>query len=184
METTGPARPARDRAERTPKDITLSLLVLLVPILLVFGFYRVFLGADDPVAVDPGPAYEQAGAAGEFPVRAPAGLGPDWVAVSAVFRSASAADGPTLRLGYVTPAGAAVQVVQSSRPAPELLVAELTATAQPQGDVAIGATTWQRYAARPGERALVWLAPQHSVLVVGTADSDELRLMAEALTPR
>ncbi|MFV2017149.1 DUF4245 domain-containing protein [Micromonospora sp. LOL_023] len=169
------------RLARSPKDMVLSLAVLLVPILLVFGVYQVFLGGNDPVEIDPGPAYEQARAAGELPVSEPVGLGPGWTAVRAVYRPAGP-DGPTLRVGYVTPDGGTLQVVQSARPAPQLLVAELTSTAQPQGSVEVGATTWQWYAARPGERALVWLAPQRSVLVVGSAPEAELTAMAAALS--
>ena len=169
------------RSGRSPKDMALSLAVLLVPILLVFGVYQVVLDGNDPVAIDPGPAYQQARADGEFPVAEPVGLDPEWVPVRATYRPAGP-DGPTLRVGYVTPDGGAIQVVQSARPAPDLLVAELTSTAQPQGSVEVGATTWQWYAARPGERAMVWLAQDHSVLIVGTAPDDELAAMAAALT--
>lgn len=180
-ERQGASSKSGGRSVRSPKDMALSLAVLLVPILLVFGFYQVFLGGNDPVAIDPEPAYQQARADGGFPVAEPAGLDADWVPVRATYRPAGP-DGPTLRVGYVTPDGGAIQVVQSARPAPDLLVAELTSTAQPQGSVEVGATTWQWYAARPGERAMVWLAQEHSVLVVGTASDDELTAMAAALT--
>ncbi|MDG4767840.1 DUF4245 domain-containing protein [Solwaraspora sp. WMMD406] len=174
---------AGSRSVRSPKDMTLSLLVLLVPILLVFGAYRISLGADQPVVIDPAPAFAQARAGGGFPVAEPTGLGPDWRPVSATFRPADDADGPTLRVGYITPSGGAVQIVQSGRPAPELLVAELSRTASPQGGEEIAGQSWQWYAARPGERALVRLAPQHSVLVLGRAPDDELRALATALSP-
>ncbi|WFE26770.1 DUF4245 domain-containing protein [Solwaraspora sp. WMMD791] len=181
--TTGATRGGGDRSGRSPRDMALSLAVLLVPILLVFVGYQVFLGGDEPVEIDPGPAYEQARSAGEFPVLEPAGLGPDWHPVSAAYRPAGS-EGPTLRVGYVTADGGALQLVQSSRPVPQLLVAELTSTAQPQGQVQIGAATWQWYAARPGERALVWLTPQRSVLLVGSATESEFTALAAALAVR
>src|SRR4051812_2017541 len=41
--------------ERSPRDMTLSLVVLLVPIALLLIFYRVVLSGDAPVTVDPAP---------------------------------------------------------------------------------------------------------------------------------
>ncbi|WJK40575.1 DUF4245 domain-containing protein [Solwaraspora sp. WMMA2056] len=181
--TAGASTAGGDRSGRSPRDMAMSLAVLLVPILLVFVGYQVLLGGDEPVEIDPGPAYEQARSAGEFPVLEPAGLGPDWHPVSAGYRPAGP-EGPTLRIGYVTADGGALQLVQSSRPVPQLLVAELTATAQPQGQVQIGAATWQWYAARPGERALVWLTPRRSVLLVGSATESEFTALATALAAR
>jgi hypothetical protein len=159
--------------------MAISLLVLLIPIALLLGFYRVFLNGDDPVTVDPAPAISEARAANAFPVSEPAGLGSGWRTVSARFQRAD--DGATLRLGYVSPAGEGVQVVQSNVPAERLLPAELTGAGRPEGTLALAGRDWQGYTARPGEHALVLLESSRTVIVVGSAREQELRDLAGAL---
>ncbi|MEV0727587.1 DUF4245 domain-containing protein [Polymorphospora sp. NPDC050346] len=167
------------KSERSPKDMAISLLVLLVPIALIFGVYRVFFGADQPVVIDPAPAVAQARASGAFEVIDPTGVDDDWRPVTANFNGA---DGTaTLRVGFVSPEGEGVQLVQSDVPAETLLPQELTADGQPQGVIEIGGRTWQRYTARPGERALVLLEPERTVMVVGSATEAELRDLADGL---
>ncbi|MBY8872078.1 DUF4245 family protein [Micromonospora sp. PLK6-60] len=175
-----PAAPkGKARAERSPKDMALSLLVLLVPIALLLAFYRGFLGGDQPTVVDPAPAYEQARAANVFPVSEPRGLGEGWRTVSANFRSVEG--GSNLRIGYLTPEGQAAQLVQSNVPPERLLPAELTREGQPQGPVDLGGRSWQRYTARGNEQALVLLEPGRTVIVVGDARENELRQLAGSL---
>ncbi|MCZ7439754.1 DUF4245 family protein [Micromonospora sp. WMMC241] len=167
------------RSERSPKDMVLSLLILLVPIALLIAFYRGFLGGDSPVTVDPAPALEQARSANAFPVAAPTGLGDDWRTVNARFRTE--ADGATLRIGYVTPEGRGAQLVESNVPAEKLLPAELS-DGQPQGPADLpDGLSWQRYTARGNEQALVLLEPNRTVLVVGDARESELRRLATSL---
>ncbi|WBB72809.1 DUF4245 family protein [Micromonospora sp. WMMD1128] len=177
-----PAPPAgRDKArsERSPKDMVLSLLILLVPIALLIAFYRGFLGGDSPATVDPEPALEQARSANAFPVAAPSGLDSDWRTVTARFRTE--ADGATLRIGYVTPEGRGAQLVESDVPAEKLLPAELS-DGQPQGPVDLpDGLSWQRYTARGNEQALVLLEPDRSIIVVGDAGETELRRLATSL---
>ncbi|MFJ6195201.1 DUF4245 family protein [Micromonospora sp. NPDC092111] len=176
---TGSGRPGRSRSERSPKDMALSLLVLLVPIALLLAFYRGFLGGEQPTTVDAAPAYEQARAASVFPVSEPAGLGSGWRTVSASFRTV--ADGANLRVGYLTPEGRGAQLVQSSVPPERLLPAELTAEGQPQGPADLGGANWQRYTGRGNEQALVLLEPGRTVIVVGDARDNELRELAGSL---
>ncbi len=171
--------PAAARSERSPKDMAISLLVLLIPIALLLAFYRGFLGGDEPTAVDPAPAFDQARSAGAFPVSEPAGLGDGWRSIRANYRTAE--DGAILRVGYVTPEGRGLQLVQSNVPPERLLPAELTDEGQPQGQTDLGASTWQRYTARGNEQALVLLQPGRTVIVVGDARDNELREMATAV---
>lgn len=173
-----PARKEKARSERSPRDMALSLLVLLVPIVLLLAFYRGFLGGDQPATVDPNPAVEQARAANAFPVSRPEGLDRDWRTVSARYQTEAA--GGTLRIGYLTPEGRGAQLVESSVPADKLLPAELKG-GQPQGAVDLRGGTWQRYAARNNEQALVLLEPNRTVIVVGDAGENELRQLATAL---
>lgn len=171
--------PAAIRAQRSTKDIVISLLVLLIPIALLIGFGRLFLNADQPTQVDAGPAINQARAANAFPVSEPAGLGEDWRTVHAEFQRTEA--GATLRLGYLTPADGGVQVVQSNIPAEQLLPVELSAQGRPQGLTELGGRSWQRYTARRGELALVLLEPGRTIIVVGSVPENDLRRLANAL---
>lgn len=177
-----PAPPPRvdaGKSERSPKDMAISLLVLLIPIALLLAFYRGFLGGDEPVTADPAPAIESARAANAFPVGVPADLGDGWRTVSANFQTAEG--GSTLRLGYLTPEGRGAQLVQSSVPAERLLPTELTDQGQPQGQTDLGGRTWQRYTARGNDQALVLLEPTRTVIVVGDARDNELRHLATSL---
>jgi hypothetical protein len=175
----GAVVPEKNRLMRSPKDIAMSLLVLLVPIALLLGFYRVFLNGDAPVVVDPGPVVAQARSADAFPVSAPTRLADGWHTTSASFRQVDG--GRTLRIGYVTPGGGGVQLVQSDVPVEKLLPTELTDAAQSQGRAEIGGRGWQRYTARRGEQALVLLEPTRTVLIVGGASEAELTTLAAAL---
>jgi hypothetical protein len=184
--TSAAAEPARAEAprvrqsERTPKDMALSLLVLLVPIALFVVFHQVVLDGNEPTVADPEPVIAQARSAGAFPISEPVGLDPDWRPVTAKFQRNE--DGQTLRLGYLAPSGKGVQVVQSNMPADRLLPIELTDESQPRGVVELSGRTWQRYQARAGERALVLLEPHRTVIVIGSVDEHELRHLAGALT--
>lgn len=159
--------------------MVLSLVVLLVPVLVVVLIYRVVQGGDQPVRTDTAPVLAQARSAGAFPVSEPSGLGADWVPISATFQQADG--GRVLRIGYVTPDDAGVQLIQSDVPVERLLPAELTAQGQARGSVDVSGQAWQRYAARPGETALVLLQPDRTVIVVGNAEERELSELAAAL---
>lgn len=159
--------------------MALSLLVLLVPIALVLGIYQVLFDGSEPAAIDPQPTLAQARAAGAFPVSEPVGLGDGWHPVTAAFQQGDG--GRTLRLGYLTPDGRGVQVVQSSVPADRLLPAELADATQPEGAVDVAGTSWQRYRAAAGQRALVLLEPDRTVIVLGSAPEEELRYLVTKL---
>ncbi|MEU7849666.1 DUF4245 domain-containing protein [Micromonospora parva] len=177
--TPPPPAAAAGKSERSPKDMAISLLVLLVPIALLLAFYRGFLGGDQATTVDPAPAIEQARSANVFPVSQPQGLGSDWKTVSARYQTVE--NGANLRLGYLTPEGRGVQLLQSSVPADRLLPAELTSQGQPQGPTELAGRTWQLYTARGNQQALVLLEPTRTVIVVGDARDNELRELAGSL---
>ncbi|MEH0841857.1 DUF4245 domain-containing protein [Micromonospora sp. CPCC 205711] len=174
-----PGRREKARSERSPRDMALSLLVLLVPIALLVAFYRGFLGGEEPTTVDAAPAYEQARSASAFPISEPTGLGSGWRTVSASYRTVEG--GANLRIGYLTPEGRAAQLVQSNVPPEKLIPAELTAQGQPQGPAELPGGNWQRYTGRGNEQALVLLEPNRTVIVVGDARENELRQLAGAL---
>ncbi len=159
----------------------LSLLVLLIPTVLLVGAYQIVAGRTEPVPVDQSQEIDAARRAG-FDVAEPTGLGAEWVPVSAVFRQVEG--GATLRLGYLTPAGAPVQVVESTVAADQVLVQELSdggTPPVPTGVVTVAGSAWERYPGRDGETALVRREPERILLVVGRADESELRQLATAL---
>src|SRR5262245_42556363 len=130
-----PAPEAPGRAfGRRPRDMALSLLVLLIPVALFVALFR-FRGGEDVTMVDPAPAIAQARTAGAFPVLEPAGLASGWRPVNATFRRDGAV--ATLRLGYLTPTGGALQLIESDEPTEPLLGRELGAPVRPTGPVTI-----------------------------------------------
>lgn len=158
--------------------MVISLVVLLVPVLLFVGIYQVLAGRNQPVEVDPLPALASAAATGMEVVsldQLPAG----WVPMSAVFQPGEAGD--TVRVGYVTPDGGSVQLVQSTVPAERLLPDELPEPVTPAGTEELAGRSWQVYPPQDGERALVLLEPEQTLLVKGTTSAAELRQFAEAL---
>jgi hypothetical protein len=159
--------------------MAMSLLVLLLPIALLIGCYRLVFDGDQPVAVDPAPVVDQARSSVDFRVRAPDGLPAGWKVTNATFRRADGAR--TLRIGYLTPAGAGLQLLQTDLPVERLIPAELGAGARPGGVADVPGGTWQRYSARPGERALVLLEPAGTTLVLGSGSERELVELASAL---
>jgi hypothetical protein len=165
--------------ERSPRDMVLSLTVLIVPIVLLLIFYRVVLSGDAPVTVDPGPTIQEARQAAVFTVVTPQGLGDDWHTSTATFRRQ--ADGATLRLGYVDPDKDPVQLVESSVPPATLLPTELGVSAKALGNFRTPAGVWRVYDGRPGERALVLAEPTRTVIVVGKIDMTNLEKLATSL---
>jgi len=159
--------------------MALSLGILLVPIALLLVFYRVVLGGDSPVSVDPAEAIAEARSARAFPVLVPAGLGDDWHVSSASFRRAE--PGATLRLGYVAPDDESVLLVQSSVAPQTLLPAELGDKTEPVGSFRAENGAWRQYRTRPGESALVLAGPDRTVVVVGTAGREHLEKLAASL---
>jgi hypothetical protein len=171
------AQPGRG-GERSPRDMALSLVVLLVPIALLLIFYRFVLSGDAPASIDPGPTIQEAQAANVFPIAVPR-LGDDWHVATATWRRETG--GATLRLGYVDPDEDPVQLVESNVAAQTLIPQELTGSAKITGRVAAGTRTWQRYDARPGEEALVLYEKARTIIIVGNTDTKNLETLAASL---
>ncbi|HET6213302.1 MAG TPA: DUF4245 domain-containing protein [Micromonosporaceae bacterium] len=166
------------RPSRTPRDMALSLVVLLIPVLLIVLAYHALQGGDQPIVIDPAPTVARAQATAAFPVAVPHDLAAGWRPVSATY--APAGGGSTLRIGYLTPAGAGVQLVQSDVPVDALLAAELGAGRQLRGAEEVDGRAWQRYAARHDETAYVRTENRRTIIVIGPASAGELRALAAA----
>ncbi len=163
------------RQSRTARDMVLSLVVLLIPIVVIIVLVGA-PGGNDPVVTDPGPVIAEAQSARAFPVAVPTGLSSDWKSVS------SAYDANTLRIGYVTPAGAGVQLIESSVPKDQLLIQELGDDTKPDGVVPAGSGSWNAYQVRNGQRALVLPQSGRTIIVIGDADPSELAQLAASVS--
>ena len=168
------------REGRSPRDMAVSLLVLLIPIALLLTFYRVVLSGDAPVTVDPASSIQEARSAALFPVLVPDGLNDDWHVTTATFRRAD--EGATLRIGYVAPDDDSALLVQSNVPAEQLVPAELGKTAEPRSTFRDGQRAWRGYDTRPGEIALVLTDPERTVILVGNTAQENLETLAKSLS--
>ncbi len=176
MSAPAPAPPGR--AGHTARDMAISLLILLVPVAIIVALVNI-RGGSDVVVVDPGPAIAEATAAKSFPVAVPTGLGSSWRSVSAQFTRDPG--GAVLRIGYVTPSGGAVQLIESDAALDGLLVRELGDNSRPTGTEPIGANRWNSYQVRAGELALVLPQAGRTIVIIGHADVGELRELAAAV---
>jgi hypothetical protein len=163
--------------------MVLSMLVLLVPIALIIGLFQVIGGDREVTVVDPAPAIAEARDAG-LAVAVPHGLPSGWRPTSAVTRTAGGS--VTLRIGYVSPSGGFVQLIESNADAAALLRDEVgggQAPRRPDGTERIRGESWQAYPGREDERALVLLQPERTIVVLGKAPSEELTALAGSLRP-
>src|SRR5262249_18322715 len=124
-------------------------------------------------------------------------LSPQWRPVSAVYEPKSpGSPGAVLRIGYLTPSGGSVQLIESNAPRDGLLIAELGDNTTPQGVVSLRAASWDAFQVRNGEQALVQTSsgqtssgqtssgqtsPGRTLIVIGSADPGELRTLAGAV---
>ena len=155
--------------------MALSMLVLLVPVFLLVGFYR-YLGHEDPPPVGTTEVYDAVQRADQFLLAKPEGLPSGWRIASATFT-----DG-ILRVGVTAPDDGAMQLVESAKPSTALISDIIGTSAKPGTTVTVNGTPWQRYAeGRPGERALVLTTEDRTIIVVGRATDPQLQRLAESL---
>lgn len=166
------------RLSRRPRDMVLSIGVLLAVVFAMFGLYQC-LGGDEVVPIDPSSSYSDARASDAFTVVEPVGLSDDWRPVSAQFQPQDA--GTVLRVGYRTPDDDAIQLVQGNLSPDLMLSRELGANARETGRLDVNGRSWAVYSARKGERALVLLEAGRTVIIVGQADQETLQKFAATL---
>lgn len=180
--TEAPPQPAPRRAAggRSARDMALSIAVLIIPIFLLLGVYRVFFAGDAPVAVDSSQTYATAKHDAPFPVLEPTGSPAGWTTISSTVGKVS--DGWVLRVSYVPPAKTGLQLVESNRPVNALLGDELGGSARPGNLESIGGRAWRSYpSVHSGARALVLVDTGRTTIVTGTASDSDLRAFAASL---
>jgi hypothetical protein len=173
MGAVAPHEPAV-RPGRPVRDMLISMAVLLVPVFALLGAYWVFFSGNAPVAVDASGTWATARHGAPYPVLQPEGLPKGWTVISASYR------GGTLRIGYLSPAGGALQLVESDRAGDVLIPAELGSDARPGNLVTIGGRGWRDYPiVHGGGRALVLVDQGRTVVINGNdsaTESDERAL--------
>jgi hypothetical protein len=168
------------RLGRRPRDMVISIGLLLVVVFALFGLYRC-LGGDEGATVDAGPVYEEARDAGDFQVMVPKGLSDDWKSVSAEYQPNSG--GATLRIGWRGPDDGTLQLIESDIVPATLITRELGPDAASTGaSVEEGGRQWQVYNARNGETAYVFQEAERTVIVTGKAKEEEMREFLRSLT--
>ncbi|MDI6099720.1 DUF4245 domain-containing protein [Actinoplanes sp. NEAU-A12] len=167
---------------RRPRDMVLSLLVLLVPVALLMTYYKVVLDGEKPHRVKAESLASTLSAAERvFPVAQAAGLSTDWYITSAHFRREEG--GSTLRLGYVDPAEKPILMVQSNITATTLVPAEVGAQGERIGAYRTDRRTWMRYTGRPGEMALIVTEQNRTIVIIGNDDDTaNLEKLASSLS--
>ncbi|MEU7870203.1 DUF4245 domain-containing protein [Dactylosporangium sp. NPDC049140] len=160
---------------RRPRDMALSMLVLIVPVFLIVAFYR-YLGHETPPTVDTTEVYASVQRAGKFQPLRPEGLPDGWRIASATFT------GGVLRIGVTAPDNGAVQLVEGADPATVLVPAIVGAHPHDDGETTIAGLQWHRYSeGRPGERAIVQESGGRTVIIVGQAKESQLAELATRL---
>lgn len=168
------------RRGRTPRDLVLSLAVLLVPVVALALIYQTFFNGNAPRAIDVSGTFAAARQEGAFPVEQPVGLPAGWSAITAHIDHP--ADGSVLRVSYVSPDHSGLQLIESDRPSDALLPDELGDQAVPGDLRTIAGRRWREYPrVRGGSRALVLAGDGWTIILVGTATAEDLRTFAAAL---
>ena len=175
-----PVNTAALRLSRTPMDMTKAVLVLLVPVIIAVAVYVFFFGGSNPIVIDPSGTYSEAQAAHVFTVVQPQGLSSGWRPVSSTFGVENGRH--VLRVGYVTPDGAGIQLVESDGSA-AAAISDVVGTANPVGSsVQLGDRTWGEVGAgKNDQRALIDTATGYTVIVKGQASEKDLRTFASSL---
>jgi len=179
-----------DRRNKTIRDMTLSMGVIVVAVLLLVGF-------DGGFSVSPGKpsggtaprANVLGGFAGSndqtgFTALRPVGLPASWQGSSFSFTAAPGTPQapPAVRGGWQTPSGSYLTLIESSGAFATVLKVELGQTyGSAGGSVTVGAATW---AISPGVRTEVaWSRTVDglTLLITGSAPESEFKILAAAL---
>lgn len=168
--------------------MVLSLAVILVPVLLIVWFFTRTPEEPPVTTVDWRPVVSQARASAGYPVLAPAEVPGDWRATKARYASKGdrwvgdkVAAGNRWELGFLDDTNTYVAINQSSQTASGF-VAEVTRSANADGQSTVAGRTWQRMVSPDGRtRALVTRVGSSTAVVVADADYPVLERFAGLL---
>jgi len=181
------ARPSISNSR--PRDMLISLGVLLVPILLISWWFT-RTPADAPVqTVDWQSVLTQSRAVSPYPLLGPVGLPDTWVATKAQWSKTGepavnqeAAPGNTWQLGLLSPDQIYVSLTQRDAAGPAL-VAQISRSGVQDGTSAVGGVTWTRWVSTD-DRTRTLSRVDGSVTIVVSGDMSYAGLEAFASTLR
>lgn len=180
---TQPYRP-RKRGYESAKDMMWSLIPIVIAV--VAFVYFCGPGEDQVTTVDPQGDISSAAREVDYPLVAPAVLGDQWQATSAVLLRDDDDRVTGLSIGYLTPDGATARYVISSGSRDAVLdraLANAEIVNDPDGEpVQLGGLTWVPVSSSGG-RAMVAEGEGFVAVVSGTAAYAELRELAGSVQP-
>jgi hypothetical protein len=161
-------------------DMAKAVLVLLVPVIIAVVVYVFFFGGSNAIAIDPSGTYSEAQFARVFPVVQPQGLPNGWKPVSSTFGVENGRH--VLRVGYVTPSGSGIQLVESDGSA-AAAISDAVGSSNPVGaSVSLGGRTWGEVGAgKSDQRALIDTEKGYTIIVKGQVGESDLRTFASSL---
>ena len=179
------ARPSISNSR--PRDMVISLGVLLVPILLISWWFT-RTPADAPVqTVDWQYVLSQAQTVAPYPLLGPVGLPGTWVATKAQWSKTGepavnqgAAPGNTWQLGMLSPDQVYVSLTQRDA-AGQALIDQISRTGRADGTSSVNGTTWSRWVSAD-DRTRTLSRLDGSVTTVVSADLSYAGLEAFAST--
>ena len=180
-----PAKPPR--SAMTVRDLLGALVVLAAIVLVVGGLTRGCSFAPGGPSVDPNAAprvdapVQLRALAGStpFPLRVPA-VPADWRANSVDALRVGPAN-RAVRVGYLTPSGRYLRVVQSDADEAALLTLEARGTPVASGAADVAGRTWVTYADDTREPIRIADLDGVRLLITGSGDEDEFRTLAAAV---
>ncbi len=186
----GPGPPAKPpRSTLTVRDLLGAVAVLVAVVLVVGGLTRGCSFAPAGPTVDPGagprvdaPAQLRAlSGSTPFALRVPT-VPADWRSNAVGTVRVGPAGNRAVRVGYVTPAGRYLRVVQSDAGEAELVTEEAGGTPVATGAVDVAGTSWVTYADDTSEPIRVAQVDGVRLLITGSGDDAEFRTLAAATT--
>jgi len=165
---------------RTPANLWRALIPLVVVVGLLVLFERAGQPHSDGVhVIDPSGAVAAARQQAGFDIEVPNGLPATWRPTSTEYTPADAASAPSLRIGYVTPAGKYAEFLESDDAADA--VAAQYGPLSSDGSAMVGSVSWAKFTTSDGKTLLRHTTGKVTVLVTGNAGLAELSQLAGSL---
>jgi len=181
------ARPSISNSR--PRDMVISLGVLLVPVILLSWWFTRTPASPPVQTVDWQSVLAQSRTVAPFPLLGPVGLPGTWVATKAEYAKTGepavnreAAPGNTWQLGMLSPDQVYVSLTQRDA-AGEALVAQISRTGRADGTSTIDGVTWSRWVSAD-DRTRTLSRVDGSVTTVVSGDLSYVGLEAFASTLR
>ena len=179
-----------NRRPKTMRDMVLSMGLLAVVALVLFGMYggvsfspgRATDGQAPTADVNGG--LQRAAPLMGFPVVIPTGLPDSWNPSSFSFTDKAGAttqQPPAVRAGYLTDQGRFITVIQSDGIVADILAAEVGTVSPPTGTEQVGGAEWTVTSGRRDEVAWLRTVGDVTYLITGTASPEDFKTLALAV---